>query len=359
MPYLDQTALYDLQVEGSGNEKRFSEQGLLDATLASSLAVDYILPSDIARMQSLDSSVLMQNSIITDQVVTVNTTPGFSFIPSNLPTSQQYNYIAYDVFSGFRHYPATYASNSVDEDAAKRIVMTNVLYSMANTIETIIATVLETRKTQVLPLGQTQVSQGDGTFVFDTTPDVLKVNLAAQKETMFSNLTQLMAANELPGGYRIVTNRAGLSVQRSEALKYGAGNDKNLQALGFFGADRMHESGNISAGSDVFQGWLIRDGAIGIVPNHPYDFRMGTKIAGKEWSVSDMNLPFLNMRANIFVNNEATNAESLVSGGVSSDNKMTHFQEMAIWSRFYIVYPYNGDLANKANDIVKITGLIT
>jgi hypothetical protein len=358
MAYLDATDLYDLQASGAANEKRFSEQGLLDATKASSLAVDYILPSDKLKMQSLDSIRDVQIPVIQDQTVTVNATPGFTFIPSNLPTSAQYSFTAYDVFSGFRHYPATFDSNSIDEAAAKQVVMKNVLYAMADTVETTIATVLETRKTQLMNY-TTQVSQGDGTFTFNTTPDELEVNKAAQKETMFANLTQLMEANELPGAYRIITNRAGLAVQKSEAAKYGAGNDKNLQALGFFGADRMHESGNISAGANVFEGWLIRDGAIGIIENFPYDFRNGTEVGGKKWSVSDMELPFLKMRANIYVNNEATNAEALISGGSSSDNKMTHFQEMAIWSRFYVVYPYNSDLTARVSDVVKITGLTT
>ena len=358
MAYLDATDLYDLQATGAANEKRFAEQGLLDATKASSLAVDYIMPSDKVSMQSMDSIRDVQIPVIKDQTVTVNATPGFTFIPSNLPESAQYSFTAYDVFSGFRHYPATYGSNSVDEAEAKRIVMENVLYGMADVVETTIATVLETRKTQLLNY-TTQVSQADGTYTFDATPDVLKVNKAAQGETMFSNLEALMNANEIGGNYRLVSSRGGMTFQRQKAAMFGAGNSENLQALGFFGADRIHESGNISAGSDIFNGWLLRDGSVGLIENFPYDFRNGTEIGGKKWSVSDMELPYLKMRANIYVNNEATNSESLISGGASSDNKMTHFQEMAIWSRFYVVYPYNSDLSTRVSDIVKISGLTT
>jgi hypothetical protein len=38
---------------------------------------------------------------------------------------------------------------------------------------------------------------------------------------------------------------------------------------------------------------------------------------------------------------------------------MTHFQEMAIWNRFYIVFPYNSDLTTRVSDIVKLKGLTT
>jgi hypothetical protein len=38
---------------------------------------------------------------------------------------------------------------------------------------------------------------------------------------------------------------------------------------------------------------------------------------------------------------------------------MTHFEEMALWFRFYVVYRYNSDLSARANDIVKLVGATT
>ena len=143
-----------------------------------------------------------------------------------------------------------------------------------------------------------------------------------------------------------------------EQLKYGAGNDKNLDALGFFGADRIHESGNLTT-SAKFDGYLLRDGSIGAVENFPEDFRAGTEFAGKKWSVSDLPLPYAGMRANIFTDKNATDATSLISSGTDSNMIMTHFEEMAIWVRFYVVYRYNSDLSTRVNDIVKIQGLLT
>jgi len=121
----------------------------------------------------------------------------------------------------------------------------------------------------------------------------------------------------------------------------------------------MHESGNISGGSDIFQGWLMRDGAIGVVENFPYDFANETKINGKKWNITDMELPFARMRANVYTNSEATNATALISPATDTNLTMTHFEEMAIWIRFYVVYRFNSNLATRAQDIVKITGLTT
>lgn len=358
MANLDATDLLDLQGENATNEKRFSQLGLIDLAKDSTPFVDYISPTQKAELAAMSSLRDLQIPVIKDQTVTVVTTPGFEFIPANLSESDQYTFTAVDVFSGFRHYPAMYRNNALDEEFDKKEKMRNILNAMGSTVETLIAAELENRKTQTLGF-TTQVSQGDGTFVFNAGTDTLEINKAAQKETMFHNLEFLLEANELPGGYRIVTNRAGLSVQKSEALKFGADNEKNLQALGFLGLDRMYESGNLAGGSDVFNGWFVRDGGIGVLENHPADFAAGVQFAGKEWSVSPTDLPWLRMRANIFTDTQATDGTSLISAGSSSDMIMTHFQEMAIWARFYIVSRFNSDLTTRANDVVKIKGLTT
>jgi hypothetical protein len=357
MSFLNGTLLNDLQSDQGTNEKYFSELGVIDAIKASTPSANYIPPSIKASLASMSSLRNAEIPVIKDQSVTVVTTPGFEYIPSNLPESDKYFFQAYDVFSGMRHYPSANANNMLDSEFQSREVLKNVLYEMGNTVEGILLTSLDSRKTQVL--GSTeQVSAATGDYAFDATPDILKVKRAAQEETMFYSLEALMAANEVAGNYRIVTNRAGLARQKAEALKYGAGNEKNLQALNFFGADRMHESGNITSAAK-FDGYLLRDGSIGAVENFPEDFRAGTEFAGKKWSVSDLDLPFVNMRANIFTDKNATNGESLITSGKDSNMTMTHFEEMAIWVRFYVVYRYNSDLSTRVNDIVKIQGLLT
>lgn len=348
----------DLQSTNATNEKRFSQLGIIDAVKDSTPFVDFLKPSDKQKLQEMSSLRDLQLPVLKDQTVSVVTTPGFSFIPTNRPESAQYSFTAVDVFSGMRHYPAEFANNAMDSDYVRTQTMKNVAYAMGSSVESVLTTALDLRRTQLLNF-TTQVSQGNGTFTFNTGTDVLEVNKAAQKETMFFNLEALMAANELAGQYRIVTNRGGLSVQRAESRKYGKDNSVDLQALGFMPEDRIYETGNISAGSNIFNGYLLRDGAMGVFENFPYDFRAGTKIDGREWSISDMDIPFTRMRANIYVNNAATDATALVTSGTDSNLIMTHFEEMAIWHRFYIVYPYNSDLTTRANDIVKISGLTT
>lgn len=357
MAFLNGTLLNDLQSEQATNEKYFSPLGVIDAVKASTSSANYIPPTVRENLSSISGLRNAEIPVIKDQSITVVTTPGFEYIPSNLPESAKYWFQPYDVFSGMRHYPAANDNNMIDSEFQSREVLKNVLYAMGNTVEGILLTNLAARKTQVLGFTE-QVSATTGDYNFDTSADRLDIKKIAQEETMFYSLEALMAANEVGGNYRIVTNRAGLARQKAEALKYGAGNDKNLQALGFFGADRMHESGNIST-SEKFDGYLLRDGSIGVFENFPSDFRKGVEFAGKKWAVSDMELPFVKMRANIYTDTNATNATSLITSGTDSNLIMTHFEEMAIWVRFYVVYRYNSDLATRVNDIVAVRGLKT
>ena len=359
MAYLDATDLLDVQSSNAFNAKRMSPLGILDLTVDSTPFADYILPSDREKFATFSSLRTNQSLALLDQTITVSTTPGFAFIPSNLPETAQYSFTAVDVFSGFRHYPSQYANNAADEQQIKEMVMTNVLYEMGNTVETLIAVQLEARKSQVMTLGLTQVSSGAGSPAYTFATSILSINKVAQQQTMFVNLNQLMTANKLGGNYRVVTSPAGLAVQLNEFAQNGAGNNTNTQGLAQFNPSNTYESHNIAASTDIFNGWLIRDGAIGVFENYPADFRAGTQFAGKSWSISPTALPFLNMRANIYVNNEATDATALVGAGTDSNMIMTHFQEMALWLRFYIVFPYNSDLTTRANDVVKIKGLTT
>lgn len=359
MAYLDGTVLNDFQATEAVNEKRTANYGMLDLTKDSNPFVDYVPPSVKTLLQTISGSRNAKLPVLKDQTVTVSTTPGFSNIPVNIGESGTYYFTAYDVFSGFRLYPASFENNQIDGMWYRDNIIRNVLQACAVSIDDIVETVLEARKTQVLNY-DTQVSQGDGSFNFNTSTDILEIGKDAQKDTMYVYLKDLMTANQLQGNYSIVTSPGGLLVSVVEAAKYGANNDKNLQwAQSAVPFNKRYTTDQLSPGDDNFAGFFVRDGAIGIMENFPWDFRAGTMFGGKEWSISDVELPYTRMRANVYVNKEATEASSIISPNTDTNLTMTHFEEMALWFRFYLVYRYNSDLTTRQNDIVKIKGLTT
>ena len=262
---------------------------MIDLAKDSTAKVDYIAPGVKEAMQSMSGSRQAQIPVIKDQQVTVSTTPGFSNIPINLGESGTYAFTAYDVFSGFRVYPASYENNVIDQAFEVQSRLKNVLQAMAVTIDTTIGTVLSSRKSQVLNF-TTQISQNDGTYTFNTGTDTLEVNKAGQKDTMFYQLQQLMLANQLPGNYNIVTSPGGLVVGNAEALKYRGENSKQLDwAQGGMPGGSRYTSNQIAT-SENFDGYLVRDGDIGLIENFPFDFRNMTDNNAGKWSISDVEL---------------------------------------------------------------------
>jgi len=355
MGYLDASVLNDFQAKDASNEKREANYGMIDLAKDSGAAIDYIPPTVKEMMNTMSASRNAKLPVLKDQAVTVVTTPGFSNIPVNLGEAGTYNFTAFDVFSGFRLYPASFENNQIDGEWYRDNVLKNVLKGCAAKIDDVIETQLEARKSQALNF-TTQISQGDGTFNFNEGTDTLEIAKAAQKDTMFYNLTQLMIANQLPGAYRMVTSPAGLVISDAESLKYREMNSKNLSWQQAFMPEGNRYISDQIATSANFNGFLVRDGDIGLIENFPYDFRAGTMFAGKEWKVSDVELPYTRMRANVYVNKEATEANSIITPSTDTNLTMTHFEEMALWFRFYVPYRYNSDLANRQNGIVKLEG---
>lgn len=357
--YLDKTLLNDIQDPNVTSARRPDRLGIVQAVKAGESATSSFIPQSVRNeLQTISDARKIQLPVIKDGEVTVTTSPGFS-IPANLQETEFYFFQPYSVFSGLRYYPSMHQNNVVEGETYKREQTLRVLEFMGKKKEEIIASQLEVLKTRFLD-HTLQVSQGDGTFNFDTVSDTLNINKAAQKETMYYNLQTLMRANKQDGTYRIVTNPAGLSVQMAEQAKYASGNEKDLANLGFYALDKIYDTDSITTTSNIFDGWLLRDGSIGTISNYPWDFRNGTVVGEKKWEVTDVEMPYLQSRVNVFSNREASNTQSLVTSAVPDSNGlMSHFEEMAMWDHFYIVYPYNQNRDEYTSDIVKISGLTT
>ncbi|MCP4336235.1 MAG: hypothetical protein GY679_00070 [Mycoplasma sp.] len=355
MDYLNLSVINDFQAKELQDEQFTAKYGLVDLAKDSGQSIDYISPTTKTMMQTMSKARNAVLPVMKETEVTVGTVPGFENIPVNLGESGTYYFTAYDAFTGMRMFPASFENNMVDREAYFQSQMRKINKKVAETVEGIISTNLENRKTQVLNY-VSQISQGAGAYTFNGTTDTLEISKAAQKSTMFSDLYQLMEANKLEGNTRIVTSPGGLVATNTEANLYRDYNEKNLGwAEGYMTSDRRYQSHQISTAAN-FNGFLVRDGDIGLIENFPWDFRNRTTFAGKEWAVSDVEMPYVKMRPNVYINKEATEATSLFTSE-DSNLTMTYFEEMALWFRFYVPYRYNSDLTTRQNGVVKLLGL--
>jgi hypothetical protein len=368
MAYLDETLLVDFQQEGGFSDFQENQHGIIDAVVERSNPTlgqpgSFISPDSIAQLQRISGARGHQIPVIKDEEVVVVTTPGFSQIPSNLPNSDKYSFTAFDVFSGMRFYPASYENNTVGADFEKNNRMRRILRSMATKVEEILVAQMELRKTQILNF-TAQASQGAGTFSFDAPTDTLSISKDAQREVMWANLNALMRANKLPGMYSFVGSPLATLSQDNSQQQSGPNNNVNYQYQNnLFPRERIYDSHFLTPGADNFSGFFMRDGSLGTIENWPYDFRNNTVLSGgdRRWSIAPAELQYVRMRPAVYFNNEATDASALIQAGSGTDTNliMTTFEEMALWLRFYVVYPYQTDFATRANDIVKLRGLTT
>lgn len=356
MSLLDATVLNTFQDTLTADEKRYDKQGLIKGVTANTVKVEYISPALKEKMKTFSSERDFEIPVIKEGEATVSTTPGFDNIPENLLTSDKYGFTAVDIFSGFHHYPAQYAENLVEEQFAINVKLKRALYACANSAEDAILTVLNNNKTQQLSY-LTQANAGDGTFIFDTgATNVLSVNKAGLKDTLYFDYNNITSNNELYEDNLLITSKGGTNEIIKQMNKYGVANSENLNwASELISKGKIYETQNIAPESDIFNGYLLQEGAVGVYPNFPFDFRKGSKVGTKEWSVSSTDLPFMNMKANIIIDRNAVDATAKIGRG--SDSTMTTSESMGIWFRFYITHPYNSAPSTRVSEIIKIKAL--
>ena len=353
MAYIDDTLLLDYQATEATNEKRIKPYGLVEMAYKSTSAVDFIPPEVKKMMADSNSTRNLQIPYMKDGDVVVTNSPGFDKIPVNLGEMGQYYFSAFDIWSGFSMLESTFEDNATDAQWYFNQQMRNVLQGMAAEKESILQTTLEAQKTQVLGF-TSQASTVANDYVFNTGTDTLEIKLAAQTDTLFYKLENLMDSNDLAGDYNLVTSRGGLIMTNAETMKYGAGNTKNLEwTQNYLGFENRFESNTITS-SEKWDGYLVKNGAIGMFNNYPYNFRMGKTVGESRWSIAKTEMPFIKSRPNIFTRTTAADATGLIAG---SNQIMTSREEIAIWDRVYVVYPVNSDITTRVNPIVKITAL--
>ena len=169
MAYIDANQLNDLQITGGIDEKRLNRHGIIQAVKAGTPAAKQLIPqAALESLRTMSGARAIELPVIKDSTATVTTSPSFT-IPSNLNETTFYSVTPINFFSGYRVYPAAFDNNAIDIAAYTKAQNIRVLEAMADLKESTLAVQLEAYKTQLMN-HTVQVSQGDGTFVFNGTP---------------------------------------------------------------------------------------------------------------------------------------------------------------------------------------------
>jgi hypothetical protein len=348
MSYIDQTVLTAYQDKAVSNEIRIPQYGLIDAAQASTKEMPYMsaeLMEAVAQAQSRDVKIPQ----LAESVITTSTVESFT-IPTNLSESEMETLSLITVFAGFAMYPETFKNNVISEEAYKMNKIMEVDKAIAKKVEDYIYTHLDTYKSRILP-NTTGVVDG---FTFQAAIDTLEVSKAAQKDVMFANLTQVVAAsNDWDLGNMRMASTYGINAIVNEYAKYGAGNEKNLQ---FQGLPEMHYSNRVALTSGrAWTAFLLEAGAIGILPSYKEPFLRGVSVGEAKWGISSGVMPQLKDRVMLYENKEKANATGV--GANASTMIMSWKEEYGFIYRFALLKRYVSDRDNKVGHIIKIDGL--
>ncbi len=363
MPYIDNTPLVATQFLGAKGEVQkdplygvlrameistaaAKAGGFLTAAISQKLAT---LPTD----QSFQIPVMEETPIATSSAITFSIDPNFG-------KSNFYAVSKITTTGSFWIVPSQFENNviAMDEYQLSRLVQLDRAF--ANSREVNVVNVLNNRRTQVLA-GDTLVSPTAGDWNFNTTNDDLEVKRVAQRNNYYGLMGSLlkkngtfgMEASDMIG----VNSELAMTVVEEERSKFGSNNSQNQQN-DFNRVIQFMTSSNIVNTSDQGIGYVFKKGALAIVDNNTWEFRMQVSSGdGWQWKQGAVALPRLGRSPNLLFRTAAIDASAL--GATTPSLTATIADQYLYVDQYFILHTFNSDLTSRVNDIVKIKNLLT
>ena len=291
----------------------------------------------------------VQIPAIKKKQVTVVSSESFT-IPANLSETAMRTITFVSIFGGFWIYPQAYHENLLAYNEDFRTNVEELSIAMANSKESTVATLLNTRKTQIWA-GSDKLGAG---YNFNTVDDNMEVTNDAQKDMMFGKLASSFRKNKLAGGHRIVSSVLGMDIALDAMAKYSRANEKYLDNPRNR-IPRIFESHNLDASDLQFLAYMVKNGSIGEVVNHKPDFVQKTKSDdGWKWDITDQPFPHLNKKVDVLYRKIAADASGVMDN--TAQLLTTTVEQWGFLHRYCLVSNYNSSLTTQANDILKVKG---
>jgi len=341
MAYLLDTELNALQTRTVQTELKNKKHGALkfvsDQTVKNpSITQEVKTAVENANGRYVDISALKE--------VATNVTTTFSYdITPNLSTSEKTRVTVYTFMTSFQYNPYTFVNNAIGESEYLINKLDECDKALANAVSAQEIAILEARKTQILDV------TGAPTGIDFNDSDYVTITAAQQTNPFFDYLSTIMLQNNLDGEYSALGSISLGHVIANHRL-YGANNDKNLMGQAF---PMVYGDVNLAptSGSNATM-YLVKDGAIGIIPTYPAIFKAGeNRIPGIEFSIGASPLVRTGLQP-LIMKQTAAYDESALSGHQAAG--MSLVQNYKIGVSFALVYSYNSAIASTVNDVVKV-----
>lgn len=347
MALLDLTALnaYITSEVDDENKKYSFANGLIDCAKFNTQSQEF-MTADVQERIKNSNGRQIDISALVDSEFTVATSLSLT-LSANRSTSAKTTVSVLTAFTSFYDDYGIYANNAIAREQDYMSKFRKADKALANAIGGSVYTALNTRKTQVF-----DTSSVVGGISFDGTNFNADVTLDAQKTMpIYEELIGVFNDNGIDGGlgeFNIVGDQ-GFTTLDAFRGQFGANNQVELQQTPF--TSFRDTSGSITRlADDRGSGFLMRNGAVSLVPSVPIEFANGVTIGGdvSVWDYGDMELPYTKMRPLLF-SRKAENDASTIGGSA-----MSMVQQIGVGVQYAIVTSYNSDLTTKVNDIVRV-----
>jgi len=320
-------------------ETRPSRYGALDLFMQQSQSQNGIIsPELIDKAQKSIGRVLESPVIDYDSGVTISNTRSIT-IPDALNTSRmiQYTFVTYSW--GFTVVPSNHMNNEIDVQREFDNQMKKHLYKFAEMVDEQCVAALNAAKSKVY---------NDLLSLYTNYADTVTAKYS-QKEEILGDLEPIMNANDFYEPMHVLGN-TGVRSLLNKLSEYGLYNEKDKQ---YQYQDKVwHFTNRVINGAGKYAtGYVIQDGAIGMLLRYEREAFLRRKTFNHEWDI--VTLPVVNMPVGSYYYGGVSD-ESATYGAATADNTRAWKEHYGFSVDISFVTSYNSDPDNLESPIAKI-----
>lgn len=322
------------------NEQRPSKYGALELFKSQTADPSGILDDQVKANIEKSFNVNVQVPVVNYKDITIGNVRSCAMQTEGL-TSQMLTLTAVTYVWGFLVYPEQHYENYIAYQTAINKLMDAGLQKLAATMDTAAINLLEANKNQYFPAAITSFYAQSG--------NALQVP-QAEKNDFYNQLGSIMDTMDFGTDPDILTNPMGMPmVRRLEAQ--GAGNQINEQfqfaGYDWFSTNRLANGAGVESTN-----YAVGKGSVAIASRiDPAAKRKERIHESKFWDVYP-NAPLINMPLGVYYQADCADASAVQASGMANSTR-TKVESWEFSLDVFYIRPYNSDIANRYNPILK------
>lgn len=319
-------------------ETRPSRYGALDLFLTHSKVPNGIISPELIEKAAKSIGRTLESPVIDyDSGVSISNVRSITIADTpNTSRMIQYSFVTYSW--GFTIVPSNHDNNEISMQREFDTQMKKHIYKFAEMVDEQCVSALNTAKSKIY---------NDLLSLYTNYSDTI-IAKYSQREEIIGDLEPIMSANDFYEPMHVLGNQ-GVRSLLNKLSEHGLYNDKNKQ---YQYQDKVwHFTNRVINGAGKYAtGYVIQEGAVGILPRFEREANARRKTFNHEWDI--MTLPVVNMPVGTYYYG-GVNDESATYGAATVDNTRAWKEHYGFSVDLSFVTAYNSDPDTKESPIAK------